>query len=68
MPGTIDASSLRAPASLLPSDDASYGFDNIGEVLTMTPGLLERYLLAARKISRLAVSDRTLRPRRRNTR
>ncbi|HEV3056590.1 MAG TPA: DUF1592 domain-containing protein [Vicinamibacterales bacterium] len=49
-------------ASLLPPDDASYGFDNIGEVLTMTPGLLDRYLLAARKISRLAVSDPTLRP------
>jgi mono/diheme cytochrome c family protein len=49
-------------ASLLPSDDASYGFDNIGEVLTMTPGLLSRYLLAAKKISRLAVGDSTIHP------
>ena len=43
--------------SLLPADDASYGFDNIGDGLTMSQPLLERYLAAARKISRLAVGD-----------
>jgi hypothetical protein len=42
-------------SSLLPGDDASYGFDNIGGVLKLSPTLLERYLSAADKISRLAV-------------
>ena len=42
-------------AALLPGDDASYGFDNIGGVLKLSPTLLERYLAAADKISRLAV-------------
>jgi mono/diheme cytochrome c family protein len=40
---------------LLPADDGSYGFDNIAGVLGMSPSLLERYLAAAKKISRLAV-------------
>ncbi len=44
-------------ADLLPPDDASYGFDNIADVLTVSPSLLERYLAAASKISRLAVGD-----------
>ena len=39
-------------AELLPADDIGYGFDNIGDVLTVSPWLLERYLLAASKISR----------------
>jgi hypothetical protein len=47
---------------LLPADDSGYGFDNIGDVLSVSPGLLERYLLAAAKISRRAVGDPTLRP------
>ena len=41
--------------SLLPADDASYGFDNMAGVLKMSPTLMERYLAAAQKISRLAV-------------
>src|SRR5229473_827003 len=41
-------------AQLLPSDDSSYGFDNI-TVGELSPTLLERYLAAARKISRLAI-------------
>ena len=48
--------------TLLPADESGYGFDNIGDVLTVSPGLLERYLLAAAKISRQAVGDPTLRP------
>ena len=40
---------------LLPADGASYGFDNIAGVLGVSPTLLERYLAAARKISRTAV-------------
>jgi mono/diheme cytochrome c family protein len=42
-------------ASLLPADDVSYGFDNIAGVLKMSPTLMERYLVAAQKVSRLAV-------------
>ena len=42
-------------ASLLPADDVSYGFDNIAGVLKMSPTLMERYLAAAQKVSRLAV-------------
>ena len=41
-------------SSLLPSDESSHGFDNI-TVGDLSPTLLERYLSAARKISRLAV-------------
>jgi hypothetical protein len=40
---------------LLPADDVSYGFDNIAGVLKLSPTLLERYLAAADKVSRLAV-------------
>jgi len=47
---------------LLPADDESYGFDNIAETLRMSPVLLERYLSAARKISRLAVGDTNIIP------
>ena len=43
-------------ASLLPSDNTyDQGFDNNAEQLSMSPALLDRYLSAARKISRLAV-------------
>ena len=42
-------------ASLLPTDDVSYGFDNIAGVLKVSPTLMDRYLAAAQKISRLAV-------------
>ena len=45
------------PAFLLPPDDAAYGFDNIGDVLGVSPLLLERYMDAAGKISALAVGD-----------
>jgi hypothetical protein len=41
-------------SSLLPSDELSHGFDNI-TVSDLSPTLLERYLAAARKISRLAL-------------
>jgi hypothetical protein len=47
---------------LLPADDTGYGFDNIGDVLTVSPSLLERYLLAAGKISRQAVGDTAMPP------
>lgn len=41
-------------ASLLPGDQSSYGFDNV-TVANLSPTLLERYVTAAEKISRLAV-------------
>jgi hypothetical protein len=44
-------------AELLPADDIGYGFDNIGDVLQVSPVLMERYLSAGRKISRAAVGD-----------
>ena len=42
-------------SELLPADDASYGFDNIAGVLRFSPTLMERYLNAAKKVSRAAV-------------
>jgi hypothetical protein len=43
-------------ADLLPPDDASFGFDNVS-VTRLSPTLMERYLTAAQKISRLAVGS-----------
>ena len=48
--------------SLLPADDSGYGFDNIADVLSVSPMLTERYLAAARMVSRLAVGDPSLQP------
>ena len=48
--------------ALLPADESGYGFDNIGDVLSVSPVLLERYILAAAKISRWALGDPTLPP------
>ena len=50
------------PSTLLPPDESDQGFDNIAEVLSMSPTLLGRYLVAAQKISRLAVGDLTIGP------
>ena len=44
-------------ADFLPADDSSYGFDNIAGVLRMSQALMERYLTAARVISRMAVGS-----------
>ena len=46
--------------TMLPADDLAYGFDNNADILTVAPGLLERYMSAARKVSRLAVGDPTI--------
>src|SRR5262245_42824599 len=48
--------------ALLPPDDSGYGFDNIADVLGVSPVLLERYLAAADKISALAVGDPEITP------
>ena len=47
-------------AALLPPDDSSYGFDNVAEVLGVSPLLMERYVGAAEKISALAVGDMSI--------
>jgi hypothetical protein len=44
-------------AALLPADDSAYGFDNNGDLLVVSPALLERYLSAAEYVSALAVGD-----------
>jgi mono/diheme cytochrome c family protein len=49
-------------STLLPADDSSHGFDNIADVLGVSPSLLERYVAAAAKISRLAIGERDAAP------
>ena len=49
-------------AELLPADDVGHGFDNLAGTLALSPALMERYLAAARRISRLAVGDPTIGP------
>jgi mono/diheme cytochrome c family protein len=48
--------------SLLPADDSRFGFDNIGNVLTLSPLLAERYLALARLVRRRALGDPAIRP------
>jgi hypothetical protein len=50
------------PGASLPPDDSGYGFDNIGDVLSMSPVLVERYLSVARQVARLAVGDPDVKP------
>ena len=50
------------PASYLPADDSSHGFDNMAEVLNVSPTLMEGYVRAAGAISRLAVGDPGMSP------
>jgi mono/diheme cytochrome c family protein len=49
-------------SSLLPPDDSAYGFDNISDLLGVSPALLERYLTAADRISALAVGSPEIGP------
>ena len=53
---TVDVSPL------LPADGSSEGFDNVAEALAVSPSLIQGYVSAAMKISRLAVGDRTMAP------
>jgi len=46
-------------ATLFPGDDSSEGFDNIANVLSVSPALMQAYVSSAAKISRLAVGDST---------
>ncbi len=43
------------PADEFPLDDAGYGFDNIGDVLSVSPLLIEKYMAAAKNLSQAAV-------------
>ena len=43
------------PADDFPSDDVGYGFDNIGDVLTLPPLLFEKYLAAAEATAEKAI-------------
>ena len=47
-------------AALLPGDDASEGFDNQASALSVSPALMQAYVSAAAKISRLAIGDPTI--------
>src|SRR6267378_2744614 len=44
------------PANDFPADDSGYGFDNIGDVLSLSPLLMEKYLAAAEKIAKAAIA------------
>ncbi|HEX4273787.1 MAG TPA: DUF1592 domain-containing protein [Bryobacteraceae bacterium] len=48
--------------TLLPADNITHGFDNMSEALTVTPTLMEAYIRAAGKISRLATGDPGMQP------
>src|SRR5688572_27769220 len=51
------------PADNFPRDDEGYGFDNIGDVLSLSPVLMEKYLAAAEQIARKAIMvNQPLRP------
>lgn len=43
------------PADDFPQDDSGYGFDNIGDVLSLSPVLMEKYLAAAEQVARAAI-------------
>jgi len=45
-----------------PADDEANGFDNIADVLKVSPSLMEQYLTASRKIAALAVGDPNIAP------
>src|SRR5580704_15145480 len=46
----------------LPVDDTGYGFDNIADVLTVSPTLMDRYINVAGKIARMATGEASKKP------
>ena len=48
------------PALYLPADDSSYGFDNVESGLQISPALVDGYVSAAAKLSRLALGHETI--------
>jgi len=57
-----DLLSVDVDDNLLPPDDAMFGFDNIGAVLTLSPLLGEQYIAAARKIRLQAIGNPEMHP------
>lgn len=51
------------PAADFPVDDSGYGFDNIGDVLSLSPLLMEKYLAAARRVAHTAVEGELYPPK-----
>ncbi len=51
------------PAADFPADDSGYGFDNIGDALSVSPVLMEKYLAAAKKIATEAVPVSLITPK-----
>jgi hypothetical protein len=49
-------------STMLPADDSSAGFDNIASALSVSPALMQGYVSAAARISRIAVGDPTISP------
>ncbi len=47
------------PEKYLPPDDPAYGFDNIGEVLSLSPALLERFTSVAEQVATLAIGNKS---------
>ena len=60
----LDLAKIRTldfqPAEDFPADDVGYGFDNIGDVLAVSPLLLEKYLSAAETIAPCQLTRRSL--------
>ena len=48
--------------TILPADDTMFGFDNVGDVLTLSPLLAEQYISAARKVRRQALGEPDMQP------
>jgi hypothetical protein len=46
--------------TLLPADDSSAGFDNVASALSVSPALMQAYVAAAARISRIAIGDPTI--------
>lgn len=57
-----DLLALEMDPALLPADNGGVGFDNNADILSITPALMNRYMSAATKVSRLALGDPTIRP------
>ncbi|MGE3513277.1 MAG: DUF1592 domain-containing protein, partial [Vicinamibacterales bacterium] len=56
-----DLLALEMDPALLPADSGGVGFDNNADILSVTPALMNRYMSAATKVSRLAMGDPTIR-------
>ncbi|MEM1294112.1 MAG: DUF1592 domain-containing protein [Verrucomicrobiota bacterium] len=50
------------PSEDLPPDDTGYGFDNVGDVLSMSPGLFEKYAIAADRVLSSVIRTRPPEP------